>query len=835
MMRIKPFISHSKMKRCLNAALFALISLILSQASAYNVRGIVADNTGEPEAYATVRIYPAADTSKVSSMGITKDNGQFNLSLDRTGKYLLKVVSIGRQPLQKEFVVTSSTTSVDLGTLTVSNDDKMLGEITVTAVRPVVTKEIDRIGYDVQADDESKTSTLEEMLRKVPLVSVDTDGTITVKGSSDFKIYKNGRPNNSFTKNAKDIFKAIPASMIKKIEVITDPGAREDAEGVGAILNIVTLENTITKGFMGNASLSYNTRNNFPTPNFWGSAQIDKVTLSLYAGVNPFPRRSNKYTSEQRNHYNDSGNDLLSTSRGSYSGIGTWFGVDASYELDSLNLFTAEFGGYAHNINQDYYGLTQMTSQTGDLIYKYNSTQLTSPSKYFDINGGFNYQRSTKRPGERFTLSYQIATTDQTQNTDRRYYETFNMPVNYTGTISEFKLNFIEHTFQFDWSRMYAKIHTLDLGLKYINRNNHSITHENYIDFLDMPKINFKHTTHVAAAYADYRVQLKKFSLRGGLRYEFSRLEARYANEDADHSDFASNMSDLVPNAAVSYNINDSNTLKLSYSTRINRPGISYLNPQVSETPTTVSKGNPDLGSARNSSITLNYSLIGQKFNIDFSAGYTFTNNDIIEVQYLKDDRIYSDYANAGRNKSFNSGAFIQWIAGKKTTLMFNLNGGYDHYRNPSLNINHGGWSGRIYTRLSQKLPWDIQGSASLFYHTGSVMGLYSDYRPIGISSLNYGISLQRSFLKEKRLTISLSTWNPIFSSRRCSKVEYFNLPYTSINKTWNQSSKSFQISVAYRFGSMNTQVKKTVKSISNDDLTGGKLGGESSSSSQQQ
>ena len=94
--------------------------------------------------------------------------------------------------------------------MTVSNDDKMLGEITVTAVRPVVTKEIDRIGYDVQADDESKTSTLEEMLRKVPLVSVDTDGTITVKGSSDFKIYKNGRPNNSFTKNAKDIFKAIP-------------------------------------------------------------------------------------------------------------------------------------------------------------------------------------------------------------------------------------------------------------------------------------------------------------------------------------------------------------------------------------------------------------------------------------------------------------------------------------------------------------------------------------------------------------------------------------------------------------------------------------------------
>lgn len=819
------------MKRRLFAVLTALLSIISVKAVGFTVSGVVTDSIGEPEPYATIRVYATSDTVKPKSMGVTSENGVFNLSLSESGKYVLKVMSVGRRPIAKTFSVNVSHPKADLGTIIIYNDDKTLDEITVTAVRPVVTKEIDRIGYDVQADEESKTSMLDEMLRKVPLVSVDADGTITVKGSSDFKIYKNGRPNNSFTKNAKDIFKAIPASMIKKIEVITDPGAREDAEGVGAILNIVTIENTITTGFMGNVSLSYNSSNNLPTPNFWGSAQIDKVTLSLYAGTSPFARRSHKSKSETKTHYNDSGNDLYSQSRSATSGIGTWFGLDASYELDSLNLFTAEVGGYIHNISYTTNGINMMNSATGDLIYRYNSITKTDPSRYHNINGSFNYQRSTHRPGERYTLSYQIATTDQTQNSITNYDDEENMPVAYSGIVSDFKLNFIEHTFQADWSRIYKEIHTLDLGLKYINRNNHSITHQNYIDYLDMPELDFKHITHVAAVYADYRVKLNRFSLRGGLRYEFSRLEARYADDDPNHSNFSSNMNDVVPNAAVSYTINDSNTLKLSYSTRINRPGISYLNPQVSETPTSVSKGNPDLGSARNSSISLNYSLVGQKFNIDFTAGYSFTNNDIIAIQYIKNDIIYSDYANAGRNRAFNAGAFIQWIAGKKTTVMINANGGYQHYKNPSFNITNGGWRGNVFARVSQKLPWEIQGSIYGFFNTGGISGLYSKYESIGISKLGYGLSLQRSFLKEKRLTLRVSTWNPIYPSHTSYRTESLNLPYTSVTRSWNLNPRSFQFSISYRFGSMSTQVKKTVKSITNDDLTGGKMGGDEASS----
>lgn len=795
----------------------------LSHAAEYSVKATVADSIGEPEAYATVRVFSQSDTTKITTMGVTNDDGSIKLTLKSPGDYRLMVFSIGRNTLQRDFSVNASEPDADLGILTVSSDEKMLGEVTVTAAKPLVTKEIDRIGYDVQADEDSKTSTLEEMLRKVPLVSVDADGTIKVKGSSDFKIYKNGRPNNSFTNNAKDIFKAIPASMIKKIEVITDPGAREDAEGVGAILNIVTVENTVMNGVTGNISLGYDTKSEIPTPNIWGTTQINKVTLSLYAGLSRIGEKQTKSLTESETVYDNSGNTLRTESFGKNPGWITWFGLDGSYELDSLNLFTAEFGGYYYDIDVQSNGTNSLTASDGSLIYKYNSAARIKPYRYFDINGNFNYQHSTHRPGESITLSYMISTTNQTNNSTTTYSDGVNMPVPYSGIISDFKLDFIEHTFQLDWCRPFANIHTIDLGAKYIYRDNHSRTHQNYIDYLDEPQLDFTHLTHVAAAYADYRVRLGRFNIRGGLRYEFSRLQAKYAN-DVQPS-FASNLSDWVPNAAISYNINDANTLKFSFGTRINRPGISYLNPAVSETPTTTSQGNPDLGSARNSSLTLNYNLIGQKVNIDFSATYGFTNNDIVAVQYLEDDHLYSGYANAGHNKSFNAGLFFQWNASQKTTFMLNGNTTYKHYANPSLNITHGGWSSNVFARVSQKLPWKISAELMTSIWTGGINGLYAKSRPVGIALFDYGLTFQRSFLKDDRLTVRLSAWNPIYPSRAKYKSESVNIDMRQTSYTTMFDPYRFQIAIAFRFGSINAQVKKTAKTIENDDLTGRKVG----------
>ncbi|MDE5850039.1 MAG: TonB-dependent receptor family protein [Muribaculaceae bacterium] len=798
-------------------AILAIAFASSAYAQTLSVKGCVRDSVGEPESFATLRIYQFPDTIKPKVSGTADENGIFNIKLPEAGSYRVNILSFGKQDINRNIAVDKEYPTVDLGTLVTTVVSSMLQEVTVTAQRPLVVKEIDRIGYDVQADEESKTSQLDEILKKVPLVSVDPDGTIKIKGSTDFKVYKNGRPNNSFSRNAKDIFKALPASMIKRIEVITDPGAREDAEGTTAILNIVTLENTVIKGVMGNVRVSYSKTDDAPNASTWLQTQIDKVNLSFYGGYNRLSRKSYRHKSESLTKYEDSGNELHSESTGTSHGNLGYFGIEGSYEPDTLNLVSTEFNGYIYSLKSNSTGINSMRSGSGNLIYSYGNNYRSDPNRYFDIDGSLNYQRSTRKKGETLTLSYRISSTNQRQHSMNEYEDELNMPVDYTGTSNDFTLDFIEHTGQFDWTRPINDINKFDVGLKYINRNNHSINDQDYFGAQELHS-DFTHNTQVFAVYLDYRLKLKKFGARAGLRYEYSRLAAKY--RDGSNDPFSSNLNDWVPNAAISYDLNDANTLKLSYSTRINRPGISQLNPAVVETPTSISSGNPDLGSSRHQSINLNYNLIGRKFSLDFGTSYSFMNNAVISVQELQEgDIIKSGYANAGHNKWFNIALWMNYTPWSKTSFMLNANVNYAHRSNSSLDLSSHGWGGYAFLRVRQQLPWDLAltGYVSAYQSTPD---LYSINKTPFSDQIDYGLDLQKSFLKEKRLSVSLGIRNPFGHSVRLYESEPRNSGYTGYTRSYSyNSANNFNISVSYRFGSLNASVKKTNKSISNDDV----------------
>lgn len=797
--------------------MFAIAIAPTAYAQTLRVKGSVRDSIGEPESFATLRIYQLPDTVKPKVSGTADENGTFNITLPKEGGYRVNILSFGKQDLNRDIAVTKEFPTVDLGELVMTETSNMLQEVTVTAQRPLVVKEIDRIGYDVQADEESKTSQLDEILKKVPLVSVDPDGTIKIKGSTDFKVYKNGRPNNSFSRNAKDIFKALPASMIKRIEVITDPGSREDAEGTTAILNIVTLENTIIKGVMGNVRLSYSKNDDYPSASTWIQTQIDKVNLSFYGGYNQFSKMSSKHRSESLQKYEDSGNEMYSESSGDSHGQLGYFGLEGSLELDTLNLITAEFNGYAYSLKSNSSGSNSMKSGSGDLIYSYSNIFRSDPNRYFDIDGSFNYQRSTRKKGETLTLSYRISSTDQRQHSINEYEDELNMPVPYTGTSNDFTLNFIEHTGQFDWTRPINDANKFDVGIKYINRNNHSINDQDYFNYQQLHS-DFTHNTQVFALYFDYRLKWKRLGARAGVRYEYSRLAAKY--RDGSNDPFSSDLNDVVPNAAISYDLNDANTLKLSYSTRINRPGISQLNPAVVETPTSISSGNPDLGSSRHQSINLNYNLIGRKFSLDLGTSYSFMNNAVISVQeLLPGDIIKSGYANSGHNKWFNISVWMNYTPWSKTSFMLNANVNYAHRSNPSFHLTSSGWGGYAYMRVRQQLPWDLAltGNISVYRSTPDLYSI--DNTPFS-DQIYYGFDLQKSFLKEKRLSVSLSISNPFGHAVRIYDQSPKNIGYTGYTRSYNYNNANrYNISVSYRFGSLNAQVKKTSKSISNDDV----------------
>ena len=461
--------------------------------------------------------------------------------------------------------------------------------------------------------------------------------------------------------------------------------------------------------------------------------------------------------------------------------------------------------------------LNTMRNGQGDLIYSYKVNNISDPNRYFDIDGSFNYQRNTRKKGETLTLSYRISSTNQRQNSMSEYEDEVNMPVAYTGTSNDFTLAFIEHTGQFDWTRPINDINKFDVGLKYINRNNHSITDQDYFNDRTLHS-DFTHNTQVFAIYADYRLKWKRLGARAGVRYEYSRLAAKY--HDGSNEPFSSDLNDIVPNAAISYDINDANTLKFSYSTRINRPGISQLNPAVVSTPTSISSGNPDLGSSRHQSLDLNYNLIGRRFSLDFSTSYSFMNNAVISVQeLLPGDIIKSGYANSGHNKWFNIAIWMNYTPWSKTSLMLNANLNYAHRSNPSLGIKTHGWGGYAFFRVRQQLPWGLALSGNINFYK-STPDLYSIDKTSLADQIHYGFDLQKSFLKEKRLNVQLSISNPFAHKVRMYESVPRNNGYTGYNRSYNYNNANiYSISVSYRFGSLNASVKKTNKSISNDDV----------------
>ena len=216
-------------------------------------------------------------------------SGHFSAKVPALGDYTILITSVGKSTINKPFTVTSSVT--DLGTLLMSEDVNALGEVSVVAKKPLVKVDMDKIAYDVAEDPESESKTVLDMLRKVPMVSVDGEGNISLVGKSSFKIYLNGKPSNMITNNPKEVLRGMPATSVKNIEVITNPtsvknievitnpGVKYDAEGVGGIINIVTTGGGSIEGYSLDMSASY-MKNNGYSGSLYGTTKIGKFSVS---------------------------------------------------------------------------------------------------------------------------------------------------------------------------------------------------------------------------------------------------------------------------------------------------------------------------------------------------------------------------------------------------------------------------------------------------------------------------------------------------------------------------------------------------------------------------
>ena len=690
-----------------------------------------------------------------------------------------------------------------------------LDEVVVAQRRKLIKNDIDKLTYDVQHDKTAQTKTTLEILKKIPLVTVDGQENIRVQGSTSFKVYRNGHPDPSLSgQNLKDILKAIPASTIKRIEVITDPGAKYDAEGTTAILNIVMMSSSKLQGVSGNVNSEVDTYGSVRLGTYL-TTKVGKLTTTVNYNYRNQSRKQTENNREEVYNYVKTGEQKREYGTNSTAAILHFGNISASYEIDSLNLMTAStnFFGYKADAN------TQNTNERWDknslLIYKFDNNMTTPGYSDLNLGGRFDYQHKTHLDGEVLTLSYMLAAT-RPQTTFRQTYSNMvNFPVSYTSYDQNTRERFTEHTFQIDYVRPFGKHHKIESGTKYILRNNNSTSLMDYQGTTPDMESKFKHKAQVAAAYLSYILTAGKWAARAGLRYEFTRMKASYP--DGSNADYHANLNDWVPSASLQYKISDGQTLKFSYNTSINRPGIGYLNPAIISTPTAVSFGNANLGSSRNQKLQLEYMLVTSKLTLQLSPYYSFTNNGIGRILYEQNRKDVSTFQNILKSKIFGISSYTAWTPFTGTSFTLNASMRYARITLPTPYIKNSGCGGGIYFDWEQKIPWKLTLTTSLGGEYGNRV-----YNPYAIEGhwFYYNFTLTRRFLKDK-LTVSLSAESP-FVKERSTTYRIVQGDYTGYERAV-MKPQCFKIGLSWKFGKLRASVKKAARSIENDDLVGSK------------
>lgn len=800
----------------------------LAQKNGFALKGEVKDSvSGNGVPYATLRVMPLGK-AKAIAVGTTDTDGKFSLNVARPGTYRLQVISLGMAPLERRVELKAAQARLDLGTLLMQEYSSTLGTATVTAQRPIVKAEIDKLSYSMSEDPEAETSSLLEMLRKVPMVTVDGEDNIKVNGNGSFKVYVNGKLNTMMSANPSLILKNYPASAVKKVEVVTDPGAKYDAEGVAGVLNIVTEADTKTSGYTLTPHVNPSNRGVFGS--LFGMAQIGKLTVSGNYGAGHMKSPTVDTRSERETFADETFHRLASAGRNDYKGTFQFGSLDASYEFDAHNLLSVTAGLHMHKGRQSGHTLYDMRAADGRQVYGYRQ-QSASESSYRGFNASADYQHTFAREGQSLTLSYRYNTSPSYTRSTLLYTDMADVPFSMDDIWSDPQNHSYEHTAQADFTTPLGKAHTLSAGAKYIYRINRSDnveytrpsgTAQDFVLSAD-GSLRYRHRNDIVAGYTEYTLKLKRFTARAGLRYEHSQVDVSYP--DGSRAAFGSDFDDVVPSVSFGYSLADACMLKAGYNMRIGRPDISYLSPYVSRpTPETQSYGNPELDSEKAHNFNLSFSRFTPKLNVNASLSYMLQTNGLTSYSFLDADSIQTTtFGNFLHTKDLGLNLYLNWTVIDGTVLNLNANGSYTDYKalyfHGGASARNHGFSAGCWGGIRQDLPWKLKlnlhggGSSRSVNLQGEGAGFYF-----------YALNLSRSFLKEDRLTLSVMAGNFIHPKRDFRNVTVTDdFRFESVQRN---DFLRFGMGIRYRLGSLKAVVKKATRTIDNSDVKQQSSGG---------
>lgn len=779
------------------------------------VRGqLLGEEVNEFLPYATISVSKDRTQKNVLSRFATDDKGFFSSKL-KPGSYFLAFQYVGKSTLVKEVNVLAQDKEIDLGKIVVADSSTELDEVSVVAQTPLVKVEIDKLTYNLKDDPESATSNVLDMLRKVPLVTVDPDDNVQLKGGSNFKIYLNGKPSNMLASNPSQVLKSMPANSVKDVEIITDPGAKYDAEGVGGIINIIT-DKRVDDGYVGSVGAGADSRGGY-NGNGYVTLKYGKFGFTGNANYYKFKSPESESNFLRRDFSVEPETILKQNGLSGFNGGGSYLSGLFSYEMDSLNLFSISLNGYqgegTNNTNTN-------VNSIGRFQYDYDRVS-ENTNEYGSIDMSADYQRSFKKKGELLTVSYRFGSSP---NNSDGVTETENItgvpilrPQDYMMR-NHNEADGKEHTGQIDYVNPLTSSHSIEAGLKYIYRDNSSIGNNMYLDTntdewkLDVDRKNdLQHDQYIASGYASYGFKKDKFGLKAGLRGEQTNQNINFIS--LNEPIVKTNFFDLVPSLALSYQMNMTQTLRLGYNMRIYRPGIRHLNPYVNNIdPLNISYGNPDLDAEKNHNFSLNYGSFTQKLNLNASFNYSLTNNSIQSYQFVDEGINNSTYGNIGKSQNLGLNTYVRWAPIKELSIFVNANGNYiDIHSNENETLQNNGFTFRAFSGITYSFPHDLRFSVNGGYFGRRIM-LQTEMDPFYFMS--FGVT--KSFLN-KKLDVAIRGSNPF--QKYMDHQSYTTGVGFSQESLFRRPARSISLNVTFRFGDLKSSIKKVQRGISNEDL----------------
>jgi len=769
-----------------------------------NISGKIIDSkTGKALEYASISLTNTR-WEKIIEGTITDAKGRFFMNKIRSGKYKISVSYLGYDIQNIDFELTKKKPDVRLSDILLVANAEMLSEVKITEQKPIFENKIDKIVYNAENDMNEGLNDATDVLRKAPLLTVDLEGEVSLRGSKNIKFLVNGKASSFFTSDIATALQMIPADEIKSVEIITSPGAKYDGEGDAGIVNIITKRKVID-GYKSTLSSAFGSRMNRQNANL--SLGKGRFGLSARGGGHWSWPRIGSSNSKRENWDLETPEDI-NTLMDSSNTFSQWIGYRGS-----INMF---YDVNAYNSIMSDIRISGRNSFSNDSTTYYHSGEtpydsyIETSGKKTNIEWSTDYIKTFADDEEKeLSISFQIGGSlgDDNIINDKdgiRQYSTDNDEKE------------IESTLQLDYTHPFLEENKLELGAKFINRNREIVnTTSSDLSVFRSPQDIFNYNQKVLSGYISSDWNLANdIGLKAGVRYEKTIVKGdAFGKEDP----FENSYGNILPSLTVAKEFSQAESLKLSYNNRISRPGITHVNPNILRTNNfSITEGNPNLLPASTHQIEMGYNNFGKKYQGSYSV-YAKHTLDIIESYTRIDDDISKNiFENIGSSTTYGFSYF-----GSLRFDKLNIRSGFNLYQyTGSGNIDNKDISLESNLLYSYNFggnydlgkKWKVEGWGFFRSPSQTIQGTSTSF-----SMMSFGV---KKDFKNKRGSFGMHIVEPF------NKYKVFTTDVSGNNFTLhserNLTFRSIGISFKYTFGKLNFKSSKKQSSIKNDDVSEG-------------